>query len=406
MINREAFEFIAETFETPVYVYDQGVFQRQLLTLASLIKWRPLKIMFAVKANPNISVVRAFGKQQLFNETVFGIDAVSPGEVVLAIKAGIPSRHVLFTGNNASRQEITVAKGFGVLPNIDSLDMLEWYCRAYPESCVCVRINPNVGAGHHDHCITGGPDSKFGIWWSEAETARKIADKYNVRVIGVHQHIGSQILDPQKFLTAMDMMLTVAPVFPNLGFVDFGGGFGVPYKPGEKELDIAKLGEAMTQKFDRFCHEYGRQLAMYIEPGRYLTAQAGFLLVKVTSVKRNPDGKVFVGVDSGFNHLDRPARYGAYHHIRNISNVGAPNEKVFVVGNICESGDKFTSEAREIPEPRVGDLLVIENAGAYGFSMASNYNLRPRPSEVMITPAGATKQIRKREKVEDLISEF
>ncbi len=403
MISTEIFQLVAKKFETPAYVYEQGMFRVQLSALANAIYWRPLAILYAIKANSNFRVARTLAGQKLPRGATFGIDAVSPGEVALALRAGVPNRNIIFTGNNSTGEEIDAARKSGILPNIDSLPRLEWFCRKYPDSSVCIRINPNVGAGHHDHCITGGPDSKFGIWYSEAGRALEIANKHNVQIVGVHQHIGSQILDPEKFLYAMDVILEVAPIFEDLNFIDFGGGFGVPYRPEEKPLDIQSLGVAMSDKFARFCKGCGRQLQMIVEPGRYLTAQAGYLLVRVVTVKRNPDGKIFVGVDSGFNHLDRPARYGSYHEIVNISNPEGSLRHVIVVGNICESGDKFTPEPRMIAEPREGDLLIIKNAGAYGYCMSSNYNLRPRPSEIMVTPKGVLHEIRKRQTIEELI---
>lgn len=411
MISTEIFELIAKKFGTPAYVYEQETFRRQLLALANAISWRPLVILYAVKANSNFRVVRTLAGQKLPRGAAFGIDAVSPGEVALALRAGVPSRNIVFTGNNSTDEEVDDAKKRGILPNIDSLSRLDWFGRKYPGSNVCVRINPNVGAGHHDHCITGGPDSKFGIWHSKAKNALDIANIHGLKIVGVHQHIGSQILEPAEFLYAMEVMFEVAPIFPDLNFIDFGGGFGVPYRPEEKPLDIQTLGAVMSEKFGRFCGKYGRKLQIIIEPGRYLTAQAGYLLVRVTTVKYNPNpdggitgGKVFVGVDSGFNHLDRPARYGSYHHIKNISNPNPQKTKVIVVGNLCESGDKFTSAEREVAGPREGDLLVIENAGAYGFSMSSNYNLRPRPPEIMVMPKGAVREVRKRQTIEELVA--
>ncbi len=200
MISTEIFQLVAKKFETPAYVYEQGMFRVQLSALANAIYWRPLAILYAIKANSNFRVARTLAGQKLPRGATFGIDAVSPGEVALALRAGVPNRNIIFTGNNSTGEEIDAARKSGILPNIDSLPRLEWFCRKYPDSSVCIRINPNVGAGHHDHCITGGPDSKFGIWYSEAGRALEIANKHNVQIVGVHQHIGSQILDPERFL--------------------------------------------------------------------------------------------------------------------------------------------------------------------------------------------------------------
>ncbi|MBU4204798.1 diaminopimelate decarboxylase [Patescibacteria group bacterium] len=295
MINTEIFQLIAKKFKTPAYVYEQELLKTQLLTLANAILWRPLTILYAIKANSNFRLVRTLVNQRLPKGVILGVDAVSPGEVDLALRAGVSNQNIIFTGNNVSNEEIDTVYKKGVMVNIDALSHLEKFCRKHSNGRICIRINPNVGAGHHDHCITGGPDSKFGIWYSQAQLAQNIADKYNVHIVGVHQHIGSQILDPDKFLYAMDVLFEIAPIFWDLSFVDFGGGFGVPYSPEEKPLDIQSLGAAMSLIFTNFCEKYDRKLKMVIEPGRYLTAQAGYLLVKVTTVKHNPDGKIFVG---------------------------------------------------------------------------------------------------------------
>lgn len=404
MLNNQFFQKIAETFETPVYVYDESRIKHQLRLLFQYIIYRPLAILFAVKANSNPHILKIIADEYLkIGETV-GVDAVSSGEVALSLKTGVLPQNILFTGNNTTDEEIDFAVAKGVLPNIDSLSRLKRFGQKYPGHDVCVRINPDVGAGHHDHCITGGPESKFGIWHSEVGAIRKIAENYKLKIIGAHQHIGSQILDPGKFLFAMEVMLKVSRDFPDLKFVDFGGGLGVPYKPEEEPLDVEALGAEMSALFTEFCKKYGRPLYLVIEPGRYLVAEAGFLLVQVATVKRNPDGRVFVGVDSGFNHLDRPARYGSYHEIVNISNPEGKKVVADIVGNLCESGDKFAIQ-RPISQPREGDLLVINNAGAYGYSMSSNYNLRPRPPEVLVKNNGEIIEIRKRETIEQLIGE-
>lgn len=396
MIDREVFERIAEEFGTPVYVYGERYIQRQLRLLAESITYQPKKILYAVKANFNPYIL------EIFKKAGVGIDAVSPGEIALALKGGFSPKDILFTGNNITDEEMDFAVEKGVLLNIDSLSRLEKFGKKYPGHKVCVRINPDVGAGHHDHCITGGPKSKFGIWYSEVEEIKRISESHQLEIVGIHQHIGSQILEVEKFLIAMEDLLKLAPNFPNLEFIDFGGGLGVPYRPEENLLAIKEFGQKTSEQFEGFCQKYGRRLTLVIEPGRYLVAEAGFLLTRVNTVKRNPDGRVFVGVDSGFNHLIRPAMYGSFHPIFNISNPDGKKEKVDVVGNLCESGDKF-AEQREISHVREGDLVVIGTVGAYGYSMSSHYNLRPRAAEVLIKPDNALQLIRKRETIENLI---
>lgn len=399
MADCEIFVQVAKKFGTPVYVYEEKIIKMQLEILLESISYRPLGILYALKANSNYHILKILKET---GDAIVGIDAVSPGEVALALKMGILPKDILFTGNNMTDEEMDFVVEKGVLLNIDSLSRLKKFGKKYPGQRVCIRINPDIGAGHHDHCITGGPKSKFGIWFSEVLTIQRIAQKYKLKIIGLHQHIGSQILNVATFLNAMAPIMETALNFPGLEFIDFGGGFGVPYKPEEEPLNMCILGQKIYERFTIACNRYRRKLKLIIEPGRYLVAEAGYLLVRVNTVKRNPDGRVFVGVDSGFNHLIRPAMYGSYHEIENISNPTGYKEKVDVVGNLCESGDRF-AEQRLIRKPREGDLLLIKNAGAYGYSMSSNYNLRPRPSEVLILGDGTQMQIRAREQVEDLI---
>jgi len=393
MINHEVFEKIAKKFGTPVYVYEEEKIRNQLHFLDQSISYKPRMIFYAMKANSNPHILNIFKTENV------GIDAVSPGEIALALKVGFSPSNILFTGNNVTEEEADFAVERGVLVNIDSLSRLKKFGKRYPGSDISVRINPNVGAGHHDHCITGGPKSKFGIWYSRIGEIKRVAKSYNLNIVGIHQHIGSQILEVDKFMIAMEVLLKVASKFPDLQFVDFGGGLGVPYRPEEKKLDIKELGQKMSDRFKAFC---GNALILAIEPGRYLVAESGFLLTKVNTIKRNPDGRTFVGVDSGFNHLIRPAMYGSFHPITNISNPNGLKDKVDVVGDLCESGDKFAEE-RDIERAREGDLLTIGVAGAYGYSMSSNYNLRPRPCEVLVKTGGTLQLIRERESIEKII---
>lgn len=396
MINNAVFERVAREFGTSVFVYEEGKIRSQLRYLKQSIDYQLTRILYAIKANFNPYIL------EITKEEGAGSDAVSPGEIALSLKTGFLPKDILFTGNNITDEEMDFAVERGVLLNIDSLSRLEKFGKKYPGQQVCVRINPDVGAGHHDHCITGGPESKFGIWHSEVAEIKRIAKSCHLEIIGIHQHIGSQILEADKFLMAMEVLLRVAPSFPDLEFIDFGGGFGVPYRPGERPLDMEELGEKISKRFDRFTYEYGRELTLVIEPGRYLVAEAGSLLTRANTVKRNPDGHVFVGVDSGFNHLIRPAMYDSYHEIVNISNPTGKLEQVDVVGYLCESGDKF-AKRRKIHKVREGDLIVIKIAGAYGYSMSSRYNLRPRAAEVLVKPDETLRLIRERETIEDLI---
>jgi diaminopimelate decarboxylase len=292
--------------------------------------------------------------------------------------------------------------------NVDSLSQLRFMGERHPGARVCVRINPNVGAGHHDHVITGGPESKFGIDYTQVDRIRELSSTHELKVAGIHQHIGSGILQPDKFIEAMHVLLETAEKIEGLSFIDFGGGFGVPYREEERRMDVQVLGRKVSDEFERFCRSYGSELKLIVEPGRYLVAEGGFLLATVTSVKEGQRHR-FVGVNSGFNHLVRPAMYGSYHPILNAQNVDGSRIPQTIAGNLCESGDTFTRDEegivdRDLPPFSEGDVVAILNAGAYGFSMASLYNTRPRPAEVLVTD-GRARLIRKRETIEELVGE-
>jgi diaminopimelate decarboxylase len=393
-------------FGTPLYVYDAGTIRRRVRELKAAVVYPSREIKYACKANTNIEIIRIMHREGL------GIDAVSPGEIFAARAAGVPPERILFTVNNATREDVACAVESGVMVNIDSLAQLEHFGTRYPGSEICVRINPNVGAGHHDHCITGGPESKFGIRYSEAESIRRVTGEHGLRVKGIHQHIGSGILQPEKFIEAMDVLLETASLFvEDLSFIDFGGGIGVPYREEEQPIDVSALGRRISEEFTRFCGRYtgGRcgadGLKLVIEPGRYLVAESGFLLARVTSVKKGERYR-FVGVDTGFNHLVRPAMYGSYHPITNATNPRGERVPQVVAGNLCESGDTFTRDEegireRLLPLFREDDVACIGHAGAYGYSMASNYNSRPRPAEVLVEE-GEPRLIRERESIEDM----
>jgi diaminopimelate decarboxylase len=342
---------------------------------------------------------------KILREEGMGIDAISPGEVLASLKAGFDPADILFTSNNASVEEIDYAVGKGVMVNVDSLSNLKAFGRKYPGRSLCVRINPNVGGGHHNHVITGGPDSKFGISYRQVDEILAAASGNGLTIAGIHQHIGSGILEPSLFIEAMDVLLDVAPRFKDLEFVDFGGGIGVPYREEQSRIDIGVLGKKITDDFERFCANYGRRITLVIEPGRYPVAECGFLLATVTAVKEGESHR-FVGVDTGFNHLVRPAMYGSYHRILRAEGVEGPSAPQVIAGNICESGDTFTRDEngivdRELPLFEEGDTVCICNAGAYGYSMSSNYNSRPRPAEVLVK-GGQARLIRRRERIEDL----
>lgn len=408
LIGDVAASGLARRFGTPVYAYDEETIRSKVKLLVRSIAYRPLRIYYAAKANTNVAILKIIREE---GGQGFGIDAVSPGEIEIALKAGFRPEQIIFTSTSVTDDEMKFAISKRVLVNCDSLSQLERYGRLSPNSKVCFRVNPDVGAGHHGHVITGGPESKFGIWAGEVGKAFGIAAKYGLRVVGIHEHIGSGILETAKFLAAMKVLLSIVDKnkarLPELEFVDFGGGIGVPYRPEQKPIDFKAFGPAVSKLFSDFCSRFGRKLVLAIEPGRFIVAESGVLLCTVNTIKQTPKHK-FVGVDTGFNHLIRPMAYGSYHPIVVVDSCNSDvKEKVAVCGNICESGDVFTRNEegiadRELPPIKEGDVLAILVAGAYGFSMASTYNTRPRPPEVLVS-GKSVRVIRKRETLSQVI---
>ncbi len=391
---------LVEEYQSPLYVYEEDVIRQRYTELQSAIAYPNTRIHYAVKANNNPAVLR------LLRELGSGIDATSPGEIYLSLKAGFAPEDILYTGVNSSSSDLEYCHSQGVQVNIGSLALLEIWGERYPGTKVSVRVNPDVGAGHHDHTITGGPASKFGIYHSKVHEVQDIADRYDLDIVGVHSHIGSGILETESFLTAMGIILDTAQHIEGLEFVDIGGGIGIPYHPDDSPVPLAELGAAISDSFSQFCSSYGADLALKLEPGRFLVAEAGTLLTEVTNLKKTNRYR-FVGVDTGFNHLARPVMYGSYHHIENATNPGAIEGLYLVGGNLCESGDIFTRDEqglseRRIPSPSIGDILAIRDVGAYGYSMASTYNSRLLPAEVMVRD-GVSRLTRRRQELRDLV---
>jgi len=393
-------EELVSEFGSPLYVYEEDLIQRRYNELYDSIKYSKKRIHYAAKANSNLEVLN------LLRKLGCGIDATSPGEIFLSMKAGFSPGDIIFTGVNSSPSDLRYCHDNGVQVNIGSLHLLEQWGMEFPGTKVSVRVNPDVGAGHHDHTITGGPSSKFGIYHDRILDVSEIAERYGLEINGVHAHIGSGILETDSFMRAMDIILESSKGLEGLEFIDIGGGIGIPYKPSDTSIDLEELGERVSSRFNDFSQEYGRELELKIEPGRYIVAEAGSLLVTVTNTKSTPKFN-FIGVDSGFNHLQRPIYYGSYHTIQNASRMDGPEGGYVVGGNLCESGDVFTRsedgiEERMLPIPEMGDILAIRDCGAYGFSMASNYNGRLLPAEVMVSD-GKARLIRERQNFDDLL---
>jgi len=385
---------IASDFGSPVYVYDADKIVSQYKRLTSAFnKVKKLKINYAVKALSNISVLK------LFNTLGSGLDTVSIQEVRLGLAAGFDPKQIIFTPNGVSLKEIEDVAKMGVQINIDNLSILEQFGTKYPKTPVCIRINPHVMAGGNTNISVGHIDSKFGISIHQIPHILRIVENTKMNINGIHMHTGSDILDIDVFLYASEILFDTAKHFKDLEFIDFGSGFKVPYKEGDIETNIEEFGEKLTKRFNEFCKEYGKQLTLAFEPGKFLVSEAGHFLVKVNVVKQTTS-TVFAQVDSGFNHLIRPMLYGSQHQIINISNPNGRERFYSVVGYICET-DTFANN-RRINEISEDDILCFRNAGAYCYTMSSNYNSRYRPAEVLWYKDKAH-LIRKRETFDDII---
>ena len=394
-------EEIARKFGTPVYAYDEDVIRARYRELKKSVKYPKVKIHYACKANTNPRIM------QILREEGAGVDAVSPGEAMIALNAGFKPEEILYTSSSATDEEMKFAIEKKITVNADSISQIERFGKLNPGGEISLRINPAVGAGHHDHVITGGPDSKFGIWVDHLEDAKAAAEMHDLKIAGLHQHIGAGILEVPKFMQAISVILERAKSFKDLKFVDLGGGIGVPYSPEQKSMDMADFGRRVSEALAKFSAGYGKQIDFIFEPGRYLVAESGVLLCTVNAVKTTPKHK-FACVNTGFNHLIRPMAYGSYHPIVNANCVeSGEKEKVIIAGNVCETGDVFTMsesgpEDREMPPVKEGDLLAIMVAGAYGHSMSSNYNTRPRPAEILVSKTKAA-VIRKEESLKEMV---
>ena len=385
---------LAEQYGSPLYVYDAEKIKSQYNRLSKAFsKVNKLRINYAMKALSNVAIL------QLLREMGSGLDTVSIQEVMLGLHAGYEPDKIFYTPNGVSLEEIEEVNAMGVQINIDNLSILEQFGTKYPNVPVCIRINPHVMAGGNANISVGHIDSKFGISVHQLPHLVRIVENTKMNIVGIHMHTGSDILDIEVFLYAAEILFDAAKSFKNLEFLDFGSGFKVPYKKDDIETDIEELGKKLSKRFNAFCVEYGKELTLIFEPGKFLVSEAGFFLAKVNVVKQTTS-TVFAGIDSGFNHLIRPMLYGSQHHIENISNPKGKERFYSVVGYICET-DTFANN-RRISEIKEGDILCFRNAGAYCFSMASNYNSRYKPAEVLWMN-GEGHLIRAHETFEDLM---
>ncbi len=392
MTNKDLLK-IADEFGTPVYVYDAASIKEQYEKLTSSFT-KNTKFFYAAKALTNINILKYVEKLGA------NLDCVSINEVKLGLKAGFPASRILFTPNCVDLAEIEEAMTLKVHINIDNISILEQFGNKYGNSYpIFVRINPHIFAGGNYKISTGHIDSKFGISIHQLRHIERVMKSTNLNIEGLHMHTGSEIKDADVFLQGLEIMFELAEHFPNLKYIDMGSGFKVPYQDGEMETDVADLGKKVEKALKEFSKESGKKFELWFEPGKFLVSKSGHFLVKANVIKQTT-ATVFVGVNSGFNHLIRPMFYDSYHVIENLSNPKGPERIYTVVGNICET-DTFAWD-RKINEVREGDIIVFRNAGAYGFEMSSNFNSRLKPAEVLFVD-GKAHLIRKRDEFEDLL---
>lgn len=406
-------EVVAKEYGTPLYVYNEDILRNRMKAVAKVITKYPYTANYSVKANTNIHILK------IALEEGINCDAMSIGEISMLLKAGFPVERIFFVPNNVCAEEFQFALEKGIMTSLDSLCQLELFgqtCNSMnlaKEKRKCaVRINPGVGAGHHEKVVTGGKKTKFGIAEEDIPQVFKVAKSFDVEIVGINQHIGSLFMDGEPYLDAVKNLLRIAHQFTNLDFIDFGGGYGIPYHKldSENPFPMEEFKKKLEPILDDFVKSYGFAPLFKSEPGRFCVAEGGIILGRVHSIKQN-SGNKYVGCDIGMNVLVRPSMYDSHHDIevlrqgkildRAISSMVEQS----ICGNICESGD-LLAKNRLLPEINVGDLITVLDAGAYGYSMCSTYNSRPRPAEVMICSDGSVKQIRRRETVEDLMELF
>ena len=384
---------LVNEYGSPLYVYEEQAIRENYNRFTSAFANTSLKVFYACKALTNISILK------LMKSYGASLDCVSIEEVKIGLKAGFDPKDILFTPNCISENEYEEAISFGVKINVDNIPALEYLGMKYPGIRLWVRINPHLMAGGNRKISVGHIDSKFGISIHQVPLLKRMVNKLKINVEGIHTHTGSDIIDPDIFIRAAELIFDVVREFETVRYIDFGSGFKVKYKDGDPETDLQDFGHRFSKVFNAFCKEQGIDYQLCFEPGKLLVSNSGSFLTTVNLIKQTTSC-VFVGVDSGFNHLIRPMFYDAHHEIENLSNPNGSKKVYDVVGYICET-DTFASD-RFIPEVRKGDILKFNNAGAYCFSMTSNYNSRPRPSELLLIN-GKAHMIRKRESVEDLL---
>ncbi len=398
-------EELLSIYGSPLYVYNESILRKRCRDMKNLVPMEGFTADYSIKANSNLHLLK------IVREEGLEADAMSPGEIHVLLAAGFTPEQILFVCNNVSADEMTYAVERGITISVDSLMQLETYGQRFPGSKVAVRFNTGYGAGHHEKVVTAGKKTKFGINDDKADAVEALLKKYNLTLCGINQHIGSLFMEESAYVASCEALLELAKRFPDLEFVDMGGGFGIPYRKqdGERSLDLAPFAQRLGEAIANFKARYGadRKMKFKTEPGRYVVAESCVLLGSVHSIKDNND-ITYVGTDLGMNVLMRPVLYDSHHDIevyRGGKLTDEGRQTVTIVGNICESGDKLAQD-RTLPIIRQGDILGVMDAGAYGYSMASNYNHRLRPAEVLIAADGTHRLIRRRDTLEDLLRAF
>jgi diaminopimelate decarboxylase len=394
---------LTEKYKTPLFVYNENILRKSCRELKSLISYPNFTVNYSLKANSNLELIKIVRSEGL------RVDAMSPGEIYINMMAGYKPEEILYISNNVDEDEFRYAINAGVKISVDSVSQLEMFGKINPGGRVAFRLNPGVGAGHHEKVTTAGRKTKFGIEMNSMPEVKRIIKEYNLKLIGINQHIGSLFMDSEAFLKSTGSILTIARQFEDLEFIDLGGGFGIPYnkQSDQPRLNLNELGGKLSDLIHSWVAEYGKDIEFKIEPGRYIVAESSILLGRVNAIKTNYSIK-YIGTDLGFNVLIRPVMYDSHHDIEIYRENGTPSlieETVNIVGNICETGDIIAKD-RKLPEIFERDILGVLDSGAYGYSMSSNYNSRLRPSEVLIGSDGNPRIIRRRDTLDDLVRNF
>ncbi|HEX3027961.1 MAG TPA: diaminopimelate decarboxylase [Clostridia bacterium] len=394
---------LIDRYGSPLYIYNENILRNRCREMKGLVQYENFMVNYSPKANSNIELLKIIRSEGLH------VDAMSPGEIVLALAAGFKPDEIFYISNNVSEEEMRFAINKGITISVDSVSQLLQYGRINPGSKVAVRFNAGIGAGHHEKVVTAGKKTKFGVFRDLIPEIKKALKEYDLKLVGINQHIGSLFMEGTSYAEGSEALMEIAKNFEDLEFIDLGGGFGVPYRKqeGEVRLDLKSLGEKIDYIIDSWTTQYGKKISFKIEPGRYISAECGVLLGTVHAIKQNYDTR-YIGTDIGFNALIRPVLYNSHHEVevyRENKIIKSVSQTATIVGNICESGD-MVADNRELPDIKEKDIIGIMDAGAYCYSMASNYNCRLRPAEVLIKENGEDVLIRRRDNLEDLLRNF